>query len=392
MYYIGIDIAKKAHEVCFLDQNGQVLDGNSFKIANTLSGVDKLQKMLDKYCLTPENAQVGMEATGHYWLVLYSWLLEKGFDIKVINPIVTDALRNMRVRKVKNDRIDAEIVAKVIMFGEYQETAIADGDTLALRQLCRFRLWQVHSEGDLKRKIIALLDQVFPEYTNLFSDIFGITSKELLLQYTTPEEMASLSAKKLTLLLSKSSKGHFGQEKAMEIRAVAQSSMGIRIATDAFAFQIRQMVEQLEFIEEQTALLDQQIEAYMAKLDSPITSIPGIGPVYGAVILSELGDIHRFPSAKQIVSFAGLDAQIKESGEFIGTQTHISKRGSPYLRRAIWGAAFVASWSDPQLKAYYEHLRSRGKPHRVAIGAVARKLCYIIFAILSENRPYEVRT
>lgn len=391
MYYIGIDIAKKAHEVCFLDQNGQVLDGNSFKIPNTLSGVDKLQKMLDKYGLTSKNAQVGMEATGHYWLVLYSWLFEKGFDIKVINPIVTDALRNMRVRKVKNDRIDAEIVAKAIMFGEYQETAIADGDTLALRQLCRFRLWQVHSESDLKRKIIALLDQVFPEYTNLFSDIFGITSKELLLQYTTPEEMASLSAKKLTLLLSKSSKGHFGQEKAMEIRAVAQSSMGIRIATDAFAFQIRQMVEQLEFIEEQTALLDQQIEAYMEKLDSPVTSIPGIGPVYGAVILSELGNIHRFPSAKQIVSFAGLDAQIKESGEFTGTQTHISKRGSPYLRRAIWGAAFVASWSDPQLKDYYEHLRARGKPHRVAVGAVARKLCYIIFAILSENRPYEVR-
>ena len=391
MYYIGIDIAKKAHEVCFLDQNGQVLDGNSFKIPNTLSGVDKLQKMLDKYGLTSENAQVGMEATGHYWLVLYSWLFEKGFDIKVINPIVTDALRNMRVRKVKNDRIDAEIVAKAIMLGEYQETAIADGDTLALRQLCRFRLWQVHSESDLKRKIIALLDQVFPEYTNLFSDIFGITSKELLLQYTTPEEMASLSARKLTLLLSKSSKGHFGQEKAMEIRAVAQSSMGIRIATDAFAFQIRQMVEQLEFIEEQTALLDQQIEAYMEKLDSPVTSIPGIGPVYGAVILSELGNIHRFPSAKQIVSFAGLDAQIKESGEFTGTQTHISKRGSPYLRRAIWGAAFVASWSDPQLKDYYEHLRARGKPHRVAVGAVARKLCYIIFAILSENRPYEVR-
>ena len=391
MYYIGIDIAKKAHEVCFLDQNGQVLDGNSFKIPNTLSGVDKLQKMLDKYGLTSKNSQVGMEATGHYWLVLYSWLFEKGFDIKVINPIVTDALRNMRVRKVKNDRIDAEIVAKAIMFGEYQETAIADGDTLALRQLCRFRLWQVHSESDLKRKIIALLDQVFPEYTNLFSDIFGITSKELLLQYTTPEEMASLSAKKLTLLLSKSSKGHFGQEKAMEIRAVAQSSMGIRIATDAFAFQIRQMVEQLEFIEEQTALLDQQIEAYMEKLDSPVTSIPGIGPVYGAVILSELGNIHRFPSAKQIVSFAGLDAQIKESGEFTGTQTHISKRGSPYLRRAIWGAAFVASWSDPQLKDYYEHLRARGKPHRVAVGAVARKLCDIIFAILSENRPYEVR-
>ena len=392
MYYIGIDIAKRAHEVCFMDQDGQVLDGNSFKIPNTLSGVDKLQQMLDRYTLTPQNAQVGMEATGHYWLVLYSWLFEKGFDIKVINPIVPDALRNMRIRKVKNDRVDAEIVAKVLMLGEYQETAIADGDTLALRQLCRFRLWQVQTVGDLKRKVIALLDQVFPEYADLFSDVFGMTSKELLLQYTTPEEIASLSARKLTTLLNKSSKGRFGKEKALEVKAVAQGSIGIRIATDAFAFQIRQMVEQLEFVEGQITLLDQQIEAYMAKLDSPVTTIPGVGPVYGAVILSELGDIHRFPSAKQIVSYAGIDAQVHESGEFKGDQTHMSKRGSPYLRRAIWGAAFVASWADPQLKTYYQNLRARGKPHRVAVGAVARKLCYIIFAVLSENRPYEART
>jgi len=391
MYYIGIDIAKKTHEVCFLDQDGQVLDGNSFKIPNTLSGVDKLQKMFDKYALTPENAQVGMEATGHYWLVLYSWLFEKGFDIKVINPIVTDALRHMHVRKVKNDSVDAEIVAKVLMFGEYQETAIADGDTLALRQLCRFRLWQVQTAGDLKRKVITLLDQVFPEYADLFSDVFGMSSKELLLQYTTPEEIASLSAKKLTTLLTKSSKGHFGKEKALEVKAAAQGSLGIRIATDAFAFQIRQMVEQLEFVEEQIALLDQQIETYMAKLDSPVTTIPGVGPVYGAVILSELGDIHRFPSAKQIVSYAGIDAQVHESGEFKASEAHMSKRGSPYLRRAIWGAAFIASRSDPELKEYYQRLRARGKPHRVAVGAVARKLCYLIFAILFEDRPYEVR-
>lgn len=225
MYYMGIDIAKRAHEVCFMDQDGQVLDGNSFKIPNTLSGVDKLQQMLDRYTLTLQNAQVGMEATGHYWLVLYSWLFEKGFDIKVINPIVTDALRNMRIRKVKNDRVDAEIVAKVLMLGEYQETAIADGDTLALRQLCRFRLWQVQTVGDLKRKVIAVPDQVFPEYADLFSDVFRMTSKELLLQYTTPEEIASLSARKLTTLLNKSSKGRFGKEKALEVKAVAQGSM-----------------------------------------------------------------------------------------------------------------------------------------------------------------------
>lgn len=229
------------------------------------------------------------------------------------------------------------------------------------------------------------------EYANLFSDIFGMSSKQLLLEYTTPEEIASLNTRKLTTMLIKSSKGHFGKEKALELKAVAKGSLGIRIATDAFTFQIRQMIEQLEFIDEQIKLLDEQIEEYMAKLDSPVTTIPGVGPVYGAVILSELGDIHRFPSAKQVVSYAGIDAQVTESGEFRGDQKHMSKRGSAYLRRALWGAAFVASWSDPELKAYYQRLRARGKPHRVAVGAVARKLCYLIFAILTENRPYEVR-
>lgn len=391
MYYIGIDIAKRAHEVCFLTDNGDVLDGNSFKIPNTLSGIDKLQNMLDKYSLTPQNSMVAMEATGHYWLVLYSWLFEQGFEIKVINPLVTDAYRHLRIRKVKNDRIDAEIVAKVLMFGEYQETAVANDETLSLRQLCRFRLWQVQTVSDLKRKVIALLDQVFPEYENLFTDVFGMSSKELLKHYTTPEEIASIHTRKLTNLLTAYSKGHFGKEKAMEIKAVAKGSLGIRIATDAFAFQIRQMLEQLEFVEAQIEGIDAEIKTYMTKLNSPVTTIPGIGPVYGAVILSELGDVHRFPGGKQIVSYAGLDASVSESGESAGDQCHISKRGSSYLRRAIWGAAFIATWSDPELKEYYQRLRKRGKPHRVAVGAVARKLCYIIFAVLSENRAYESR-
>lgn len=180
MYYIGIDIAKKRHEVCFLDEKGDVLDGNSFNIPNTASGLDKLQSMLNKYGLKPDNSVVGMEATGHYWLVLYSWLIEQDFNVKVINPIVTDAYRNMLIRKSKNDRIDAEVVARVLKMGEYQETSVLEDDTLALRQLCRYRLSQVQITGDLKRKVIALLDQVFPEYDTLFSDIFGMSSKELL--------------------------------------------------------------------------------------------------------------------------------------------------------------------------------------------------------------------
>ncbi|HEO3673222.1 TPA: IS110 family transposase [Streptococcus agalactiae] len=391
MYYIGIDIAKNSHEVCFLDTEGNILDGNSFNIRNNGSGFARLEQMLSRYHLSGDNALVGMEATGHYWLVLYSWFLEKGFEVKVINPLVTDGYRHMQVRKAKTDRIDAEIVAKVLRLGEYQETSVLDEDVLGIRQLCRYRLWLVSSCSDLKRKIIALLDQVFPEYSHLFSDVFGMASKELLKAYATPEEMLSVSTRKLSKLLEKTSRGHFGKPKAMEIKTLASQSVGIHLAQDAFAFQIRQMLEQLDFVETQIQDLEQEIQAYMDKLDSPVTSVPGVGPVYGAVILSEIGDIHRFPSEKQLVSYSGIDASVHESGDFQASQTHMSKRGSPYLRRAIWGAAFIASHSDPELTAYYQRLRARGKHHSVAVGAVARKLCYILYSVLSENRPFEVR-
>jgi len=333
-----------------------------------------------------------MEATGHYWLVLYSWLIEQGFDVKVINPIVTDAYRNMLIRKTKNDRIDAEVVARVLKMGEYQETSVLDDDTLSLRQLCRYRLSQTQTTSDLKRKVIALLDQVFPEYDTLFSDVFGLSSKELLKNYTTPEEIASIHTRKLANILNKASRGRFGKEKALEVKAVASQSIGITVAIDAFVFQIRQLIEQIEFVEMQIESLDREIANYMDSLDSPITTIPGIGPVYGATILAELGDIKRFPSAKQIVSYAGLDASVHESGDFKGSQSRMSKRGSAYLRRAIYGAAFIASWSDPELSAYYKRLKARGKHHYVAVGAVARKLCYIIYAVLIENRPFEDRS
>ena len=268
----------------------------------------------------------------------------------------------------------------------------ATGLLIAWFPLCRYRFWQTQTTGDLKRKVIALLDQVFPEYETLFSDIFGMSSKELLKYYTTPEEIASIHTRKLSNILTKASSGRFGKEKALEIKAIARQSIGISFAIEAFVFQIRQLIEQIEFVELQTKSLDEEIESYMKNLNSPVTTIPRIGATYGAVILSELGDISRFPSGKQIVSFAGLDASVHESGEFTGNHSHMSKRGSAYLRRAIFGAAFVASWADPELSSYYKRLRARGKHHNVAVGAVARKLCYIIFAILSENRPFEVRS
>ena len=388
MYYCGIDIAKRNHEASVIDAEGKPLL-ESITVTNTQEGCEKLFSLFARLSIEKDNVIIGMEATGHYWLSVYEYLTEQGCDVRVINPIQSEAFRKMYIRQTKNDSKDSFIIAQVMRFGQYSETMLSDENLVAMRQLTRFRFALVDNCGDCKRRIIALLDQVFPEYEKLFSDTFGKTSKELLLQCPTPEDMLTVSTRKLTNLLNKASRGRFGEEKAKEIRSAAAGSFGVGFAKNAFAFQIRQLIEQLMFSENQIEELEEQISLLLHQTNQVITTISGIGDTLGAVIISEIGDIHRFDAPGKLVAFAGLDVKVTQAGEFIGTKNKISKRGSPYLRRAIWLAASRAAFCDPILAEYYQSLKARGKHHSTAIGAVARKMCNIIFTILKENRPYE---
>jgi transposase len=228
----------------------------------------------------------------------------------------------------------------------------------------------------------------FPEYSQLFSDTFGVTSRELLSKYPTPEDMLSVNTDTLARLLSKASRGRFSVSKALEIQESATNTFGVSFAKDAFQFQIKQIITQINFIEEQLEELEIKISTLLNQTNSVITTITGIGDVLGAIIIGEVGDISRFNSASQLVAYAGLDPSVNQSGDFAGTKTKISKRGSPYLRRAIWLAANTAAFRDPSLSIYYQSLKARGKHHLTAIGAVARKMCNIIFAVLRDNKPY----
>jgi len=388
MYYCGIDIAKRKHEASVIEESGKLMS-KSFSLDNSSLGATKLFKFFDDNGINKDSIVIGMEATGHYWLPMYSFLVEEGYDVKVINPIQSDAFRKMYIRQTKNDSKDSFIIAQIMRFGEYHTTELAEENIIALRQLSRYRLCLVGSVSDCKRRIISLLDQVFPEYANLFSDTFGATSLEILETYPSPDDLINIPTEQLADFLSKASKGRFKEKKACELKEVANSSFGVGFAKDAFCFQIKQLVAQLVFIEEQISDLEREIAILMQSVNSPITTITGIGSVLGAAILSEIGDIHRFDHPSKLVAFSGLDVKVVQSGEFTGTQGKMTKRGSPYLRRAIWLAANVASFKDPTMSEYYQSLRSRGKHHYVAVSAVARKMCNIIFAILSENKPYD---
>lgn len=388
MFYCGIDIAKYKHEASVIDTNGKaMLDSISF--TNDKQGCEKILAVFQKFEISPADVIIGMEATGHYWLSVYAFFLELGYNVKVINPIQSEAFRKMYIRQTKNDSKDSFIIAQIMRFGQYSATSLSEENIIALRQLSRYRLALVDACGDCKRRVIALLDQVFPEYDNLFSDTFGSSSTELLLNCPTPEDMLAISTRKLTNILNKASRGRLGKEKAEEIKAAAEGTFGIAFAKDAFAFQIKQLIQQIVFTEKQLSELEEQIADLLYKTNQYITTITGIGDVLGAIIVSEIGDINRFERPNQLVAFAGLDVTVKQSGEFSGSKNKISKRGSPYLRRAIWLAAQRAAFCDPILSEYYQSLRARGKHHLTAVGGVARKLCNIIFVILKENRPYQ---
>lgn len=387
MFYCGIDIAKHKHEASVINADGKAL-ADSISFSNNKQGCEKVLDVFDKFEISSDEIIIGMEATGHYWLSVYAFFLELGFDVKVINPIQSEAFRKMYIRQTKNDSKDSYIIAQIIRFGEYSATELSEENIIALRQLSRYRLALVDEIGDCKRRIIALLDQVFPEYEKLFSNTFGSSSKELLLNCPTPEDLLEIPTRKLQNLLNKSSHGRFGKDKAEQLKTAAKNTFGIAFAKEAFSFQIKQFMAQIIFLEKQLDELEKQIANLLHETNQYITTISGIGDTLGAIIISEIGDINRFERPNQLVAFAGLDVTVKQSGEFSGTKNRISKRGSPYLRRAIWLAAQRAAFCDPILSEYYQSLKSRGKHHLTAVGAVARKLCNIIFAILKENRPY----
>lgn len=390
MLYMGIDIGKNHHETGIINAEGKHL-GQSLRFANDAEGYAKLLQFIKTKRPLDEPFKIGMEATGHYWLALYSFLFGQSFDVSVINPIQSDSLRNFNIRRTKTDSVDSFLIAEVLRFGQYEPTRLADEDIIALRNLSRFREGIVDTCSDFKRQVIALLDQVFPEYEKLFSDVFGSGSKAFLKSYGTPEQCLHVTTKTLSTLLKKTSRGRFGATKAQELKSAAKMSCGVKMANETFAFQLQLLIQQIEFTEKQVDQIDEQIAKQLKKANTVVTTIPGVGPSLGATIVGEIGDITRFSNPKKLVAYAGIDPTVMQSGAFSGSHNRLSKRGSPYLRRAIWMAAVIASRNDPVFKAFYEKKRDEGKAYGTAIGAVARKLTYTIYAVLTTNKPYEIR-
>ena len=390
MYIVGIDIGKNHHEASIVSPEGKQI-GRSLRFATTHKGADSLMSFIFKN-IGNSPCVFGMEATGHYWYPIYSFLKAKGYTIYVINPIQSDSLRKMYIRQTKNDSIDSFLIAEVIRFGQFGTTSMADENILAMRQLCRYRDSLISSRTEIKLRIGTIMEQIFPEYEKQFSSLWVSTSMGILEKYLTPENIENAPIDELFEIIKDKSHNRLTRAKAISIKEAAADTFGIKIAQDAFSFQLKQLIDRMNFLDKQIEALDCQILEYYEKFDCYLHTIPGIGMIAAATILAEIGDINRFKSSSALVAFAGIDPTVRQSGEFSSTHNHMSKRGSPYLRHAIFLAATTCSFHNSPLNAYYKKKRDQGKHHLTATGAVARKLTSVIYAVLRDSKPYEPKS
>ena len=390
MYIVGIDIGKNHHEASIVSPEGKQI-GRSLRFATTHKGADSLMSFIFKN-IGNSPCVFGMEATGHYWYPIYSFLKAKGYTIYVINPIQSDSLRKMYIRQTKNDSIDSFLIAEVIRFGQFTTTSMADENILAMRQLCRYRDSVISSRTEIKLRISTIMEQIFPEYEKQFSSLWLSTSMGILEKYLTPENIENAPIDELFEIIKDKSHNKLTMKKAISIREAAADTFGIKIAQDAFSFQLKQLIDRMNFLDKQIEALDCQILEYYEKFDCYLHTIPGIGMIAAATILAEIGDINRFKSSSALVAFAGIDPTVRQSGEFSSTHNHMSKRGSPYLRHAIFLAATTCSFHNSPLNAYYKKKRDQGKHHLTATGAVARKLTSVIYAVLRDSKPYDPKS
>lgn len=389
MIYAGVDIAKTDHVIGAIDDAGdEAAKPMSFK--NSDAGFERCVSYLEGIAEHPEDVVVAMEATGHYWMSCYAYLAAAGYTVVVLNPVHVKAMRKLKsLSGVKNDRIDSWLIAETLRIGEYDPTRIATDELQSLKTLTRYRQSLKEQVAETKTKVICLMDAYFPEYASLFSDMFGAASSALLAKSPLPEEISRMKTPALAKLLSAASRGRMGEGKAAQVKAAAKRSVGIKLGQQTAAFEIREYLSLIDYLEGKAARAESLIAESLEQIEPLILTVPGVSVATGAQIVAEIGDVSRFKNAASIVKYAGINSGVSQSGQFEAKGSPITKIGSPYLRRSLYLAAEGARRSDSNLKAFYDKKRGEGKPHRVAVMAVARKLCHIIYAIMRDQVPYD---
>jgi len=389
MICVGIDVAKDKHDCFILSSEGEVL-ADVFTIPNNRNGFETLLQCIRSCTLPADKIKVGLEATGHYSYNILRFLLDKGLATYVINPLHTNLYRkSLSLRKTKTDRIDARTIAAMLMsdvdLKSYTDTAYHNEE---LKSLTRYRFDKVRQRAKLKQSVARLVNILFPELETLVPTLHMASVYALLSELPGAQQIASAHLTHLKTLLDDASKGRYGRDKAVDIREAARRSIGSKMS--AKSLELRHTIQLIRELDKEIDEVEAAIEEIMSSIQSPITTIPGMGLRMGAMILAEVGDFANFDSPDKILAYAGLSPSTYESGKLkaTGTYAHMEKRGSRYLRYAIFNATkYVCRW-DPTFAAYLAKKRAEGKHYNVAISHAAKKLVRVIYSLQKSGQTY----
>lgn len=387
MLFIGIDVAKSKHDCCILNENGEAL--STFVIKNNKQGFEELIAEITRYSGSSDlsDARIGLESTGHYSINLQNYLLQKRLCVRIYNPLSVNLLRKAQsLRKTKTDKSDCKFLATLLFSDDSKSYSQPVLPISELRNLTRNRHRLVAMRSKLKLSLSRLITILFPELPSVVWSVNQKSCYAMLSEFPTAQDIAKASIVRLTNVLSANSMGRYGREKAEQIRELARNSIGHD--SGAVGFELRQTIRIIQNIQSEIDLLDKEIRRIMDDIQSPVLSIPGIGYVLGAILISEIGSIENFTNPAKLLAFAGLDPAIYQSGQYNASSTPMVKRGSTYLRWGLMQAARLVAYRDETFSTYFGKKLSEGKHYYVALTHVAKKLVRVLFHLLRTGQNF----
>ena len=387
MIYVGIDVAKDKHDCFISNSDGEVLF-KAFTIPNNLDGFNNLYQKIESAMEDVSKVKVGLEATGHYSYNLLGFLLDKGLTTFVINPLHTNLYRkSLSLRQTKTDKVDARTIASMLMSDvnvkSYSDISYHNEE---LKSLTRYRFDKVKERAKLKSSVSRLVCILFPELEKLVPTLHMASVYAMLSEFPGAKYVANAHLTRLSNLLSEASKGHYGKETAITFREAARTSIGSNMP--AKSLELKHTIKLIQELTSEIDEIENEIKIIMDEINSPILSIPGINYRMGAMIIAEIGDFSRFDSPDKILAYAGFSPSTYQSGQLDGAYSHMEKRGSRYLRYALYNAAkYVCHW-DSTFAEYLAKKRAEGKHYNVAISHAVKKLVRVIYHLEQTNQQY----
>ena len=394
---VGIDAAKEIHWARMTDYRGVDLS-KPFKVHNSMDGYEnlltKIEKLRTKHGC--DQVVIGMEPSGHYWRALgwYLKLHESEPVLVGVNPYHTKQAKELNDNsQTKSDPKDALVVAHLIREGRYFDTYLPENEYAELRQLNTERQRIMKQISRANNILIALLDEFFPEYATVWSDVTCPTSLELLKIYAFPSDIVSAPRDKLLKDIRMASSGTEGTRLMEKMIRAARNSIGVKEGLRAVRLRMLSLIDELYYFEDKKADVEAKLEAVMdtLQLGKVLQSMLGVGPIISAAFIGEVGDISRFTNWKQVRSLAGLNLVENSSGQHKG-KTKVSKRGRPYLRHMLYMAGECGCRCNPEMHKFYRYLRDRKtnslNPQQAFV-ATGLKIMRILFHMAKTGETYD---